>query len=106
MSTSRFITGTVTLGEKKNRPTTPTTRRADADTLSRPRRAAFSTFHSYLLCDASLRPVESTRTFVNAFACSARWCDLHDYVYVYCVSMALTKRDVSCAGRFTFDASR
>lgn len=73
---------------RKESPTTPTTRRAGA-THSRGRDAQRSTFHSYLLCDASLQPVESTRTFVNAFACSARWCDLHDYV---CVLMVLAKR--------------
>lgn len=63
-------------------------RRAGA-THSRGRDAQRSTFHSYSPCDASLRPVESTRTFVNTFACSVRWCDLHGYV---CISMFLAKR--------------
>lgn len=50
-------------------------------------------FHSYLPCDASLQPVESTRTFVNAFACGARWCTATRTIICMRVYRRLLPRD-------------
>lgn len=94
---------------RKESPTTPRvpTRRAGV-THYRGRDAQRSTFHSYLPCDASLRPVESTRTFVNAFACGARRCTATRTIMCMSVyRMVLTKRrllwdDLLDFGRITW----
>lgn len=96
MSASRFIAGTVTLGEKKNRPTTPTTRRAGADTLSRPRDAQRLFNVSQLLAVRRFLTTGREHTYFRKCVCMqcqmVRLARLYVCVYIYING----SHDVSC----------